>query len=267
MPLKERKYKYNQSILKVYGYGSNKRIKVVSMGALRVSGVEDDLERGYCRCMVNENKLDENIRRAKSKIFEYAFCNPWDWFFTGTLDKSKYDRSNLDIFHKDLTQWIRNFNRLHSLSIKFLLVPELHSDGQSWHMHGFLYGLPIDYLKRFQIGDKMSKALAKKVKKGDEVYNWIPYSEKFGFCDLEPIRNHEAVSKYVTKYINKNLANSVTDLNAHMYYHSRGLNVAEVIKKGSMSLNIEPTYKSDYCSVAWLPYSDELLQQLSQSFY
>ncbi len=266
MPLKERKYKYNQSILKVYGYGSDKRIKVISMGALRVSGVEDIADKENRRCMVNDDKLDENIQRAKSKIFEYAFCNPWDWFFTGTLDKSKYDRSDLDKFHKDLTQWIRNFNRLHSLSIKFLLVPELHSDGHSWHMHGFLYDLPVEHLKRFQIGDKMGKALAEKVKNGDEVYNWLAYSDKFGFCDLEPIRNHEAVSKYVTKYINKDLANSVTDLNAHMYYHSRGLNVAQEIKKGTMSANIVPTYKSDYCSVAWLDYSDDLLQQLIQSF-
>ena len=133
-------------------------------------------------------------------------------------------------------------------------------------MHGLLHGLPVEHLKRFQIGDVMGKKLAEKVKNGDEVYNWIPYFEKFGFCDLEPIRSPEAVSKYITKYINKNLANSVTALNAHLYYVSRGLNTAETIKKGTMLADIVPDFENDYCKVTWLEYSDKLLQTLSDSF-
>lgn len=110
-------------------------------------------------------------------------------------------------------------------------MPEKHSDGTSWHIHGFLHGLPKEHLKQFVVGDVMGKGLAEKVKRGDVVYNWLPYAKKFGFCDLEPIKNPEAVSKYMMKYINKNLASSVKDLNAHLYYHSRGLNKAETIKK------------------------------------
>ena len=266
MPLKDVKYKRDQTILKVYGYGDNKKIKVVRFNWLRTAGIEDDDECRIPKCSVNDSKLDDNIRRAKNAIFEYAFCNPWDWFFTGTLDPQKYDRTNLDKFHKDLTKWLSNYGRIYNVSIKFLLVPERHSDGISWHIHGFLHGLPKEHLKQFVVGDVMGKALAEKVKKGDVVYNWLPYAKKFGFCDLEPIRNAEAVSKYMTKYINKNLASSVKDLNAHLYYHSRGLNKAEVIKKGVMALPITPTYENEYCSVAWLDYSEELLQELSSSF-
>lgn len=266
MPLKDLKYKRDQTILKVYGYGENKKIKVIRMNWLRTAGVEDDEEYRAPKGSVHDFKLEENIHRAKNIIFEYAFCNPWDWFFTGTLDPKKYDRTNLDKFHKDLTQWFRNYGKQHNVSIKFLLVPELHSDGISWHIHGFLRGLPKEHLKQFVVGDVMGKALAEKVKKGDVVYNWLPYAKKFGFCDLEPIRNAEAVSKYMMKYINKNLASSVKDLNAHLYYHSRGLNKAEVIKKGAMAATITPTYENEYCSVAWLDYSEELLQELSSSF-
>lgn len=267
MPLKDVKYKRDQTILKVYGYGDNKKIKVVRLNWLRTAGIEDDDECRIPKCSVNDSKLDDNIRRAKNAIFEYAFCNPWDWFFTGTLDPQKYDRTNLDKFHKDLTKWLSNYGRIYNVSIKFLLVPEKHSDGISWHIHGFLRGLPKEHLKQFVVGDVMGKGLAEKVKKGDVVYNWLPYAKKFGFCDLEPIRNAEAVSKYMTKYINKNLASSVQDLNAHLYYHSRGLNKAEVIKKGVMALSITPTYENEYCSVAWLDYSQELLQELSSSFF
>ena len=276
MPLREPKYKFNQTILKVFGV-EQKKIKVITMRALRTKGLvedkkfslDDDKDKKFSekeKETVNTEKMEESISRTKSKIFEIAFCNPWDWFFTGTLDPAKYDRTDLDDYHKKLTQWIRNYNRKHNIKIKFLFVPELHSDGKSWHIHGFLYGLPVEHLKQFQIGDIMGKGLAYKVKKGDTVYNWLPYANKFGFCDLEPIRNHEAVSKYITKYISKNLASSVQELNAHLYYASRGLNRAETVKKGTMLIDIgEPTYENDYCRVTWLDYSDELLEQLKDS--
>lgn len=266
MPLKDLKYKYDQTILKVYGYGENKKIKVIRMNCLRTAGVEDDEEYRVPKGSINDGKLEESIIRTKQKIFELAFCNPWDYFFTATLDQKKYDRTDLEKFHKDLTQWLRDQGKKLGCNIVFLLIPELHADGKSWHMHGFIYGLPVGQLHQFQIGDIMGKALAEKVKKGDVVYNWPSYARKFGFCDLEPIRNAEAVSKYITKYINKNLAHSVTKLNAHQYYHSRGLKMAQTIKKGTMGASIVPTYENEYCSVAWLDYSDQLLEDLQNSF-
>lgn len=264
--LKDRAYNYDQTLFKVFGKGKDKKIKLVRMNYLKTSGVElEDIE--YVRGTVNENKINESILRSKSKIFELAFCNPWDWFFTGTINPNKQDRTDLELFHKQLTQWLRDYNKKYKLNIKFLFVPEKHKDGKSWHIHGFIYGLPVDYLIQFKVGDKMGKGLAEKVMQGDIVYNWQAYFDRFGFCDLEPIRNHEAVSKYVTKYINKELANSVTELNAHTYYHSRGLKFAELIKKGTMIWeDIAPTYKNDYCSVVWLDYSEELYKNLLNKY-
>lgn len=264
--LKDRAYNYDQTLFKVFGEGKNKKIKLVRMNYLKTSGIElDDIE--YVRGTVNENKINESILRSKSKIFELAFCNPWDWFFTGTINPNKQDRTDLELFHKQLTQWLRDYNKKYKLNIKFLFVPEKHKDGKSWHIHGFIYGLPVEHLVQFQVGDKMGKGLADKVMQGDIVYNWQAYFNRFGFCDLEPIRNHEAVSKYVTKYINKELANSVTELNAHTYYHSRGLKFAELIKKGTMIWeDIAPIYENDYCSVVWLDYSEELYNNLLNKY-
>ena len=39
MPLKDVKYKRDQTILKVYGYGDNKKIKVIRMNWLRTAGM------------------------------------------------------------------------------------------------------------------------------------------------------------------------------------------------------------------------------------
>lgn len=107
MPLKESKYKYNQTFVKLLG----SKIVVSTLGCVRNSDIVCDDDKYSERCSVNDKKLTENIKRSKSKIYELACCNSWDWFFTATLDKSKYDRSDLEKFHKDLTQWFRNYGK------------------------------------------------------------------------------------------------------------------------------------------------------------
>ena len=42
MPIRDRKYLSNQAILKVYGTGASRRIKITVMAYLRNSGIEDD---------------------------------------------------------------------------------------------------------------------------------------------------------------------------------------------------------------------------------
>jgi len=267
MPLMDAKYKYNQTIIKLYDNGIDKKIKVIKMNILRTSGVEDESDKNRLkRCTVNDVKLANNITRAKNRIFEYAFCNPWDYFFTGTLDKNKYNRSDLKKFNKDLSQYIRNYNRKHNLQIKYLFIPELHEDGISWHIHGLIYGLPVEHLKQFKLGDKMGKKLVAKVKRGDTVYNWCAYAEKFGFCSFEPLKNAEAISKYITKYVNKSLSNSVKELNANLYYHSCGLNTAKTLKSGTLLGDITPDFENEYCSISWLDYDEDVVNTLIDMF-
>lgn len=247
---------YNYSFVKIFGEGESRKIKVVLLNSLREHKDKPN-NRG-----VNDSKLEDNISRAKSLIFELAFCNPWEWFFTGTLDASKYNRSDLEKFHKDFTKWINNYNRLKATNIKFLIIPELHKDMVNWHFHGFLMSLPVSHLHQFRLGDRMGAKIAHRVLSGLSVFNWEPFMNKFGFCDLEPIQNAEAVSKYVTKYINKDLGKSVTEVGAHMYYRSRGLKRAVLVDEGVLQVECPWTYENDFCKVAWLPYSDELLEFL-----
>ena len=266
------KYLYNTVFIRQYdsGDGSSKKLKISKMKVVRNSGLEFDRKQSPPGT-VNDSKVDENIARARSKIFELGYCNPWQWFFTGTLDGKKYDRTNLEKFHKDLTQWIRNYNKKHGIKIDFLLIPELHKDGKSWHIHGLLNGLPADHLHRFQIGDKMGKALADKVRRGDVVYSWSSYADKFGFCDLEGVKNHEAVCKYITKYCTEELGRCVTEVGAHLYYRSRGLNESRLIKKGTAHAWSAPLYNdgfsNDYCEVVWREvFSDAEISRTIENF-
>lgn len=261
---KDRLYSENVTFAKLYGNGNTYKIKLVCMYSVRNRGLEvPELVR---KRGVNDFKLAENLRRAKSVIFEYAFCNEWQYFITMTLDPRKYDRTNLEKWRKDFTHWLRNYSRKGAY-IQYLLVPELHSDGKSWHMHGFIKGLPVSELSQFKVGDKMGKAIADKVLQGATIFNWPAYQEKFGFCDLEPIRNSEAVSKYITKYVNKQVEDSIQDLGAHTFYASKGLEKAVLIKKGTMSWeDIVPTYENEYCKTFWGDCDEQTLANILDSF-
>ena len=248
------KYKINYCTLRQFG---EDKLKLVVMNAMAYQNEKAYSEKGT----VNEKKLDENISRARTKIYEYAYCNPWDYFVTLTLDKTKYDRYDLEKFHKDFSLFIRHQNSDNNLKIKFLLVPETHKDG-AWHMHGLIMGLPADQLRLFSLKEKLPENyIRKKLKEGQEVYEWVKYRKKFGFCDLEPVRSREACAKYITKYISKSLAADITTLGAHLYYCSKGLKTAEIKAKGQFSGELNyPNFENEYCTIKW--YSSEELSKL-----
>lgn len=274
-------YSTNKLIISQYSDGVHTKYKLVYMPTLRNAGVieepemlpgdvidtagnvvEADAEGNVC-------KLAKNVYRARSTIYELAYCNSWDWFFTGTIDAQKQDRADLDGYRKKFTQMIRDYNKRKGTSIKYLIVPELHNDRENWHVHGFLQGLPVEHLHRFVLGDQMSAYIAQKVRKGQAVYSWEKYQKVFGWCDLEPIASHDGACKYVTKYISKALEKFVSDLGKHMFYASLGLNrrtrvLLDDCKPEMLDwLKDHPqAYKGDYTVCLWLDSLDDIQKYL-----
>lgn len=258
------KYSNDVAILKDY---AGRGCKLTIHKSVRNPGWEDDepLFKGE-KGTVNDEKLMENIIHARSRIFELAYCNSWSYFTTFTIDKKKCGRYDLEKYHKSFSQWLRDYNKKHGTHIKYLTIPEQHKDG-AWHEHGFIMGLPVEHLRLFNPEtDKLPKYITEKLFGGSLVYDFPAYREKFGFCDFEPIRSLEGVSKYVTKYISKDLARSVTEVNAHLYYCSQGLQRATEIKRGTMSANMEPDFENEYVKVKWYNTS-EVLESLSNCIH
>lgn len=204
----------------------------------------------------NDVKLSRNLARARQKIFELSYCNKWDWFFTGTLDPAKQDRSNLSSFQKRFSQMIRDLKRLKGIKIDYLIIPELHADLTNWHCHGLLRGVPNDQLQT--INGQLS---------------WKNYYNNFGFNDLGVIRSHEAVSKYLTKYVTKSIGSSrgVSEVGRCSYFHSQNLKTGEIIKKGSLQgvnlceqLGVTPLFENKYCKKYSL--TPEAVELISSSF-
>lgn len=196
-----------------------------------------------------------SISRTRSRVYELAACNSWEWFVTFTLNPEKYDRYNLAAWREDFTQFIRNQRRLHGWSVKYLFVPEMHKSG-AWHMHGLVMGLPADALRRFTAADFLPYRLLDKIKAGEAVYTWETAAARYGFTCFEHIKSHEGAAGYVTKYISKDIAALRKTLGANLYYASHGLQGKKKISSGYLSVkeleSLPNYYNGEYVGVAWV---------------
>lgn len=210
-------------------------------------GVKEDEGEYWERVWLHEqDKADESLRcalvRARSRVRELAFCNPWQYFFTGTLDSTKQDRYNLPDFVKALGVWVGNYNKKYGAKLRYLLVPEQHKDG-AYHMHGLLNGVsPLSLVKN---------------KYG---YLDMPYySERFGYMSLSPIKSHEKVCSYVTKYITKDQITTEIGFGKHRYYASRGLCRKTVIAHywgSDDDEKLRPDFENEWCGLKFMKMSD-----------
>lgn len=132
--LKDKELLFNEPFLKEFSNcDGSKKYKITIMRCVKNSLVECPSSTRLKN--VNAEKLDNNLQRSKATIFELAFCNKWDFFFTGTLDKRKANRENLKAFNEQFNDFIKSFNRKFKCKISYLIIPELHSDLKSWHFH------------------------------------------------------------------------------------------------------------------------------------
>lgn len=229
-------YEHNVMIVKQLG---EDKLKVVMLSSCRMSGyeLENSKEVNYQpKNSVNDEKLANNISRAKTKVNELALCNPWSYFVTLTIDQNKYDRYNLKTYHKDLSEFLHNYNRrrLADNKIKYILIPEMHKDG-AWHMHGLIQGLTDADLYINSNGYR----------------GWKAYEDKFGFISIDSVKDKNKVSSYITKYITKDMNKNVRELGGHMYYSSKGLQTAEELYRGKGELLCPWDYEQPdgYCKV------------------
>jgi hypothetical protein len=192
--------------------------KVVAFKRKRGDSVSLGYDREEAR---NEEKLDNNFSRARSMVLQYALCNPWQYFFTGTIDPARFDRLDIDSYMSRLSQFVRDRRKAYGVKFDVLIVPEKHKDGH-YHCHGLINGLPASAVRPFRPPEPY-----KLIEGG--FLNWEDYQEKFGFCSLAVIRDPVATAYYVSKYIGKDLNQRSSELGKHLYFHSRPLKKAEPV--------------------------------------
>lgn len=149
----------------------------------------EDIER-----MRKEHSEYTSFSRTVQTVYEIARSNVWDWFFTFTFKPDLIDRFDYGSCSKKLANWLivqrRNFPDL-----KYIIVPEQHKNG-AWHFHGL-----------FANCDSMCVPSGKTVN-GEMIYNVGTY--KWGFTTATRVNSNERVTKYISKYITKDLCKVTT---------------------------------------------------------
>lgn len=185
----------------------------------------------------------ENLVRAASKIEELGLCNRWAFFGTITISPENGRRDDLeDIYKRFCRDYIRNkrdylrkYCKRKNISVDdadftYLIVPELHADGVSYHLHG-LFDIGdlwaddfSDY--NFEIGKRKLPKFIKEnaCEPGNLFYN-PEIEKKFGWNVFEIIRDKRAAVRYLLKYIRKGMRNvsQKVDSEKNLFWHSIGL--------------------------------------------
>ena len=213
-------------------------------------------------------RLAASLSRTRRRIYEIAACNEWEWFFTGTLDSEKCDRYDLSGTYKRISQFVRDYRKKQvGARITNLIVPEQHKDG-AWHFHGLLNGITEAELHKFSLSEQLPLRIRATIEKGQDVYTWEEYAERFGYSTMTKVGSHLAVSKYVTKYITKELLSDKTDSKRKIYYASRGLKKPEVLAEGTTVCGSLPDYdfENDWVAITDVTDTDERDSILSRYF-
>lgn len=204
------------------------------------------------------HKLESSYSRTRRLLLEYALCNSWTYFVTLTLDKTKYDRFDLDKFKKDISQFVRDQRKKWGFPISYLLVPEQHKDG-CWHMHGLL-NLPAAAVVSFAELRANGSHVPDKLIDG-EYSNWPDFQRKFGYCSLGALRSPIGCAFYIQKYISKDLDTNGVAVGKRLLLHSNGLNRAVKhgdIYGGSSYLDSFLTNHYEFCSTGMTKVADGL---------
>lgn len=174
-------------------------------------------------------KLQNNISRAKSNIFNIVSYNKFEFFYTQTIN-SIYSRNDLNLLISKFRNYTKYLRKQYNDDFYYLLIPEYHQDKKNWHLHGFLsraYGLD-SYINK-------------------NGYLSVFTLDKIGFNSISKIKNYTACCKYITKYITKNIALDIKK-GEHFYYCSQGLKRGNIVKN-IVSFEIPPihfNFKNDY---------------------
>lgn len=217
-----KKYKNEPTHLTVAGY--NTSIKTFADGSKKIKhtiynrfkGLSRKKSGGSCTEKEKEKLTRQNMYRSKSNLIDLVYHNslvtPWEYFVTLTFNPEEVDSLDYSTVSEVLAKWLDNMKHQNPQML-YVIVPELHKSGRI-HWHGLFKNVP-----NWKLVPARSESTGRLIyKNGSQIYNLANY--KYGFTTVSKIKNQEAVSVYMSKYMTKELI----DLDyKKRYWSSRGL--------------------------------------------
>lgn len=259
----------------IIGADECKRILQDSLKYDGLSGFRGEGEDSICG---DKRRYYSNLIRAKSRIEEIGLCNDWDYFVTVTVSPDNAERTDLAEIMKIFNRWMnKNRMRLKRAADKgglngeykpyYLIVPELHKDGRSWHLHGLIrWPNKIDtgftykaLCQASALSDyngrkgKLPRYVREKAKEPATLLYSEELEELLGWNVWERIRDKEKTVRYMLKYVSKGWTKTKIETGKHLYYASLGLKKKEPVKDDDFDGCVEDAwgYENDFVQVLW----------------
>ena len=221
---------------KIKEYPNGSKVYTVYNTALLIAETDNSIH--FSEPLKNEKteeelQLEKNraLWKIKTKIKDYILCNDFDYFWTLTFDSDRY---NYAVAFEKMGKWLEKMRKKYG-KFNYIMIPELHKDG-AIHFHGVTGGLNA------VVRDSGVKH------KGVKVYNCTDWQH--GFTTLTRVRSKEKTATYVTKYVTKEMQNSIVGKGKKKYWCSRGLRLPAVSYTDlNLGEDLIPDYKNDVCSI------------------
>lgn len=143
----------------------------------------------------SERKKEDNMKRARQKVYDIARSNPFTHFITLTFDPDKVDSFDYSVAVDKLESFTKLLRR-HDCT--YVLVPELHKSGR-YHFHGLII---LGNLRLEQAVSPYTGALMYD-EQGRPVYNLPQYD--LGFSTATEITDPARTASYIAKYLTKEM--------------------------------------------------------------
>ena len=170
---------------------------------------------GTCTKEQLEFHKQRNLRKMKESVYDIAYENtcivPWQYFVTITFDDNKVNALDYDKAKEKLKNWLDTMRRKSS-DMRYIIIAELHKSGRI-HFHGLFANVNWDLIPA--INPHTNKKI---YKNGSQIFNIKDFN--LGFTTVSEIKNIDAVTYYITKYITKELLDIK---NKKHYWASRNL--------------------------------------------
>ena len=173
-----------------------------------------------------------NLVRTRQNIQDYCLSNDFDMFWTLTFGT---ERKNDDRAFNRLSEWLKYMKKKYGL-FDYIFIPERHKDG-CIHFHGVTGGFGGEIVKATHRGTNV-------LHNGYQVYNSLNW--KFGYSTITMIRDKQKTASYITKYVTKDLDQSIVGKGKKKYWSSRGLR-RPVVEYSSQNLKegCTPAFEND----------------------
>lgn len=210
---------------------SNGNLKIIHTSYSQFKGKPNNNQKnGSSTAEQLERYKNKRLHQRRALIYDIAYENtcivPWKYFVTLTFDDKKANAYDFDTCTSKLKNWL-DVQRRKNPNMRYIIVPELHKSGRI-HFHGLFTNVD-----EWELEEARNPHTKRKIyKNGSLIYNLKGYN--LGYTTVSIVKDIEAVTFYITKYITKELLNLENKKNywcsrnlvkpKNEYYYSRNIN-------------------------------------------